>query len=72
MRRSTLLLTLTFASVLAAYGCQRTSGAIDGAGFSTLTPSPATRQFIIANDRPFANQVVSHNATCASLSGCAK
>jgi len=51
-------------------GCATTAN--DGAGFEALHPSPASRQFIIANDRPFANEVASHNATYASQPGCRK
>jgi len=70
MRRSTLFLLPLFALSLAA--CSKTGSAIDGAGFELLTPSPASRQFIIANDLPFARQVAGHNRTCQSLAGCNK
>ncbi len=51
MRRSILYLMPIFAMSLAASGCSQTSGATDGAGYAMLTPSGATRQFIIANDQ---------------------
>lgn len=44
----------------------------DGAGYEALTPAPATRQFIVANDKPFARQVAAHNRTCASQQACRK
>ncbi|PZP67904.1 MAG: hypothetical protein DI604_20175 [Delftia acidovorans] len=55
---------------LSLAGCQTSATAIEGAGFKPLTPSAETRQFIIANDRPFAQQVASHNRTCASMPLC--
>ena len=64
-------LSVSFAASLVA-GCTATAPVADGAGFSLLTPSPQTRQFIISNDRPFAGQVVGHNRTCERLPGCSK
>lgn len=60
------------ACALSLAACSKTGSAVDGAGYEALTPSPATRQFIIANDPPFARQVVSHNRTCAAHDGCRK
>jgi hypothetical protein len=40
-------------------------------GWKKLTPSAATRQFIIGNDRPFAQQVAAHNSFGAGR-GCWK
>jgi hypothetical protein len=57
---------------LAVSGCVTRTPANDGAGFERLTPSAATRQFIIANDRPFAEQVVAHNETCDQQPACRK
>jgi hypothetical protein len=51
-------------------GCANSSAALNGAGFERLTPAPASRQFIIANDIDFARQVAAHNATCAAQPGC--
>jgi hypothetical protein len=45
---------------------------VDGSGFEMLHPSPATRKFIIANDLPFAQEVVAHNEFCQKQSGCRK
>lgn len=55
-------------------GCQSAPpvSVVDGSGFEMLTPSPATRKFIVANDLPFARQVVAHNETCARQPGCRK
>lgn len=63
---------LACVALLAASGCSPTASANDGAGFAALTPAPATRQFIVANDKPFAREVAAHNATCAKLKACAK
>lgn len=51
-------------------GCANSSAALNGAGFERLTPAPASRQFIIANDIDFARQVAAHNATCAAQPAC--
>lgn len=61
-----------FAVAWAVSGCQATTSANDGAGFERLNPSAVTRQFIIANDIPFAKQVVAHNQTCDKLPACRK
>jgi len=37
-----------------------------------MTPGPETRRFIIANDRPFAEEVAAHNRQCAKDAGCRK
>ncbi|KQW51035.1 hypothetical protein ASD02_32415 [Ensifer sp. Root1252] len=72
MQRSILYLMPIFAMSWAVSGCSQTSGATDGAGYAMLTPSGATRQFMIANDQPFARQVASHNRMCAAHAGCSK
>ena len=61
------LLTLISAVLLA--GCQTKRAASVCDGWECQTPAAATRQFIIANDRPFANQVASHNSF-GSREGC--
>ncbi|SEH51286.1 hypothetical protein SAMN05216228_10025 [Rhizobium tibeticum] len=53
-------------------GCVTRAPANDGAGFERLTPSSETRKFIIANDRPFAEQVAAHNETCDQQPACRK
>lgn len=67
---------LSFAASLAASGCQTpllaSDGSTDGAGYEQLTPSPATRRFIVAEDKPFARQVASHNRTCDKDEACRK
>jgi hypothetical protein len=37
-----------------------------------MTPTPATRAFIIEQDPPFARQVVGHNAQCRTDPLCRK
>ncbi|MFA5377030.1 MAG: hypothetical protein WC455_14865 [Dehalococcoidia bacterium] len=44
----------------------------DGAGYSRLTPSAATRTFIVTEDGAFARQVVAHNAQCQRDKLCKK
>lgn len=72
MRRLRSWTPLIFALSLVAGGCQTKSGAIEGAGFSLLTPGPATRDFIIKNDRSFANQVAGNNRACKRSPACVK
>lgn len=51
-----------FAALLAASGCQTMTPADSCDGWRKLHPSAETRDFIIANDRPFAEDVAGHNA----------
>lgn len=45
---------------------------LSGAGFVQLTPNAATRQFIIANDRLFAEAVAVNRSACAVAPLCKK
>jgi hypothetical protein len=63
-------MTLACVALLAA-GCQTTVPASECDGWRKLTPSADTRQFIIQSDRPFAEQVASHN-TFGTKRGCWK
>lgn len=63
------LLLICVASLAA---CTSTAGVNDGAGYSRLTMQPATRNYIVANDVPFAQQVVAHNKQCDRDELCAK
>lgn len=51
--------------------CQTTSKQSVCDGFAKLTPSLETSVYITRNDRPFANQVASHNRF-GSSEGCWK
>lgn len=56
-------------------GCAATTkpaSDLSGAGFVLETPSAATRQFIITNDRPFAEQVIVNRQACAQAPLCKK
>jgi hypothetical protein len=44
----------------------------DGAGYARLTMQPATRNYIVNNDVPFAQQVVAHNEQCQRDALCQK
>jgi hypothetical protein len=57
---------------LAVAGCQTPGAATDGAGFARLAPSAETRDFIIREDRPFAEQVAAHNRACDRAAACLK
>ena len=72
MRKSRGWIWPACALSLMAAGCQTRTAATDGAGFSLMTPSPATKDFIIKNDRPFANQVAGNNRTCRAAPACSK
>lgn len=72
MLKSAACLTALFVASLAVSGCQTKPAASDGAGFSLLEPSAATRAFILANDRPFAEDVAGNNRTCRALPACRK
>jgi hypothetical protein len=45
--------------------------ATSGAGFKLLHPAAPTRAWIIANDRPFAEEVAGHNRFCRTQKACA-
>lgn len=60
---------LPFALLLAA--CSQTAPASECDGWRKLTPSADTRAFVIAQDRPFAEQVAAHN-TFGTKRGCWK
>ena len=69
MKTCAICLIAIFSASLA--GCA-TSGVGEGAGYELLTPSRATAEFIVSNDRPFAEQVVGHNRQCRADDGCRK
>lgn len=50
-------------------GCA-TSAPNAGAGYELLTPAPATAARIVAEDRPFAEQVAAHNRKCRQDRAC--
>lgn len=64
-----LLLMLPLCAAVS--GCQATTKLSACDGFSKLTPNLESSVFILKNDRPFANQVASHNGFGASQ-GCWK
>lgn len=61
---------LSSAALLA--GCTATTSASDGAGYEKMHPNAQTREFILLNDRPFANEVAAHNIQCAKDRACRK
>ncbi|CAM5545701.1 hypothetical protein ATER59S_04411 [Aquamicrobium terrae] len=63
-------MTLACVGLLAA-GCQTTVPASECDGWRKLTPAAQTRALVIAEDRPFAEQVAAHNAFGAKR-GCWK
>lgn len=52
---------LAFVPLLTVSGCQTSGGASECDGWRKLTPAAATRDFLIRQDRPFAEQVAGHN-----------
>ena len=65
---------VAFAALAVLAGCTTSKPASDlsGAGFVLETPNAASRQFIIANDRTFAEQVAVNRAACQSAPLCQK
>lgn len=66
-------IVLAVGAILA--GCSSTpkpASDLSGAGFVQMTPNAATRQFIITNDRPFAEQVAVNRSACANAPLCKK
>ena len=63
---------MTVLCVLPLAACTSTTTVNSGAGFERLSPSSASRSFIIKNDRPFAEQVAAHNKTCDAQQACRK
>lgn len=62
-------------SCAALVGCSTSTppaSDLSGAGFVLEQPSAATRQFIITNDRPFAEQVAVNRAACQRAPLCKK
>jgi len=70
MKAIALLAVLAFISCGA--GCPSTTTDLTGAGFVLESPSAATREFIIKNDRPFAETVAVNRETCLKSPGCVK
>jgi hypothetical protein len=54
--------------------CQSTPETPDtrGAGFSKGQPNSGTRNYVIQNDRPFAEWLAAHNRTCDRAPACQK
>lgn len=50
-------------------GCQTNAPASVCDGWKRMTPAAETRAFVIAHDRPFAEQVAAHN-TFGQRRGC--
>jgi hypothetical protein len=69
MMRSAIWTMPLFALLLT--GCSQTVPASECDGWRKLTPSAETRAFVIAQDRPFAEQVAAHN-TFGTKRGCWK
>lgn len=70
MNRISLLCAVALLS-----GCAATvkpASDLSGAGFIMENPSAATRDFIIKNDRPFAEQVAVNRQACAQAPLCKK
>lgn len=53
-------------------GTEKPASDLSGAGFIQLTPNAATRQFIIVNDRAFAEQVAVNRSACVNAPLCKK
>ncbi|EXL09138.1 hypothetical protein BG36_22890 [Aquamicrobium defluvii] len=71
MNRHAIWIAPSFAALLAASGCSKTTTVSECDGWRKLTPSAETRQIIIHNDKPFAQGVAAHN-TFGTKRGCWK
>lgn len=63
------------ACVVVLAGCSQSvkpASDLSGAGFVLESPNAATRQFIIANDREFAETVAVNRAACLRAVLCKK
>lgn len=60
------------AFVVLLAGCTATTSASDGAGYEKMHPNALTRDYILTNDRMFANEVTAHNIQCAKDRACRK
>ena len=47
-----------------------TADSDDGSGYRLLSPKPATVDYIVANDRKFANDVAANNRQCQKDKAC--
>jgi len=66
---------LAIALCVALAGCSATSkpaSDLSGAGFVMATPNAASRAFIIANDRQFAEETAINRAACLKAPMCRK
>lgn len=70
MRKFVICLMLSCAGLLVA--CGPRASVDNGAGYALLTPSALTRNFMLTNDRRFAQQVAEHNLQCQKDKGCEK
>lgn len=57
---------------LLAAGCTTNTPSIEGAGFVLTHPQPGTRDFIIKNDRKFAEETAGNNRACNRSPACIK
>lgn len=74
MTKSFAMLTLTvFVGSLALLaGCQTRVGVNDGSGYAFTRLKPASRDFLIANDRPAAEVIAGNNRQCNRDKQCRK
>lgn len=71
-RHGALLIVAALAALSGCSSTEKPASDLSGAGFIQLTPNAATRQFIIVNDRSFAEQVVVNRSACAAAPLCKK
>jgi hypothetical protein len=53
-------------------GCQTNRAANDGSGYAHVALQPASRDFLIGNDRNAAETIAGNNRTCARDAQCRK
>lgn len=67
-----LILTASVASMVLSAGCQSVTAANDGSGYAFTRLKPATRDYVIANDRPAAEVIAGNNRQCQRDKQCRK
>ncbi len=73
MNKSAILTLMACAASLALNaGCQHKAAANDGSGYSRVPLQPASRDYLIGNDRKAIDAIAGNNRTCARDAQCRK
>lgn len=73
MQRYAILTCLAFAaSTVLLAGCQSAKAVNDGSGYRFVPLKPATRDYVIGNDREAAEAIAGNNRQCKRDAQCRK